>query len=245
MISSKGTSIVKVFCHAVAVVLIIIMYVIIPGRIAFGETIYESDSTPWDAEYSTMGGGWDENYMILDDPEYRGYAETDEISVHPVITSVGRSNVKVRGVKSKGTLLNYTIPEQLLKDDPVFFALMIEAEKYIGYPYVYGAANPDTGFDCSGFVCWVFSHSGIYRTERLGANGLYSLCREISRIDARPGDLVFFEKTMGSNVRGITHVGIYVGNSMMIHAGDPVGFADLKSEQWASKIYGFGRLPID
>ena len=245
MIRSKGKDILKVFCQAVAVILLIIMYVIIPGRIVFGETIYEPDSAPWDADYSTMGGGWDENYMILDDPGYREYAESDEISVHPVITSVGRSNVRVRGVKSKGILLKYTIPEQLLKADPVFFALMIEADKYIGYPYVYGAANPDTGFDCSGFVCWVFSHSGIYKTERLGATGLYSLCTDIPDDEARPGDLVFFENTMGTNVKGITHVGIYVGNGMMIHAGDPVGFADLKSGQWASKLYGFGRLPID
>ena len=245
MIRSKWKDILKVFCQTVAVILLIIMYVIIPGRIVFGETIYEPGSDPWDADYSTMGGGWDENYMILDDPGYREYAESDEISVHPVITSVGRSNVRVRGVKSKGTLLKYTIPEQLLKADPVFFALMIEADKYIGYPYVYGAANPDTGFDCSGFVCWVFSHSGIYKTERLGATGLYSLCTDIPDDEARPGDLVFFENTMGADVKGITHVGIYVGNGMMIHAGDPVGFADLKSGQWASKLYGFGRLPID
>ena len=122
---------------------------------------------------------------------------------------------------------------------------MIEAEKYIGYPYVYGAANPNTGFDCSGFVCWVFNQSGVYKTKRLGANGLYSLCTDIPREEVRPGDLVFFEKTMGAGVKGITHVGIYVGNNMMIHAGDPVGFADLKSEQWAKKIYAFGRLPID
>ncbi len=122
---------------------------------------------------------------------------------------------------------------------------MVEAEKYIGYPYVYGAANPDTGFDCSGFVCWVFNHSGVFKTRRLGANGLYALCTDIPREEAQPGDLVFFEKTMGSSVKGITHVGIYVGNDMMIHAGDPVGFADLKSEKWAKKIYGFGRLPIE
>ena len=153
--------------------------------------------------------------------------------------------MKISGVKSKGVLVKYTIPERLLEADPTFLSLMIEAEKYIGYPYVYGAANPNTGFDCSGFVCWVFNQSGVYKTKRLGANGLYSLCTDIPREDVRPGDLVFFEKTMGAGVKGITHVGIYVGNNMMIHAGDPVGFADLKSEQWAKKIYAFGRLPID
>ena len=74
---------------------------------------------------------------------------------------------------------------------------------------------------------------------------MYGLCKDIPREEARPGDLVFFEKTMGSSVKGITHVGIYVGNNMMIHAGDPVGFADLKSDKWRNKIYAFGRLPID
>ena len=185
---------------------------------------------------------WGDAIVIWDDPIFFMEEEEDAL---PVITSVGKTNVKSRGVKSKYPLVKYTIPEQLLAADPNFLALMIEAEKYIGYPYVYGAANPDTGFDCSGFVCWVFNQSGVFKTKRLGANGLYSLCQDIPREEARPGDLVFFEKTMGTSVKGITHVGIYVGNNMMIHAGDPVGFADLKSEQWAKKIYGFGRLPID
>ena len=213
---------------------LIILSAFFPGQSAFAEE-EESDF------------GW-EGVLILDDPEYFMFDEDEEDAeedTFPVITSVGKKNVKINGVKSKGTLVKYTIPEQLLRDDPNFLALMIEAEKYIGYPYVYGAANPDTGFDCSGFVCWVFRHSGVYKTKRLGANGLYSLCTDIPREEARPGDLVFFEKTMGADVKGITHVGIYVGNNMMIHAGDPVGFADLKSEQWAKKIYGFGRLPID
>lgn len=185
---------------------------------------------------------WGDAIVIWDDPIFFMEEEEDAL---PVITSVGKTNVKIRGVKSKYPLVKYTIPEQLLAADPNFLALMIEAEKYIGYPYVYGAANPDTGFDCSGFVCWVFNQSGVFKTKRLGANGLYSLCQDIPREEARPGDLVFFEKTMGTSVKGITHVGIYVGNNMMIHAGDPAGFADLKSEQWAKKIYGFGRLPID
>lgn len=160
----------------------------------------------------------------------------------PVITSVGKTNVKINGVKSKGRLVKYTVPEQLLAD-PDFLSLMIEAEKYIGYPYVYGGSKPETSFDCSGFVCWVFNQSSVCRIKRIGAKALYSLCTDIPREEARPGDLVFFEKTRGTNVKGITHVGIYVGNNMMIHAGDPIGFADLKSENWAKKIYGFGRLP--
>lgn len=181
--------------------------------------------------------------VILEDPEYFLFDEPeDEI---PVITSVGRSNVKVAGVKSKHQLVQYTIPETLLRADENFLSLMMEAEKYIGYPYVYGGSKPSSGFDCSGFVCWVYRESGVYDTGRVGAKGLYSLCSVIEREEARPGDLVFFEKTMGTDVKGITHVGIYIGNDMMIHAGDPVGFADLKSEKWAKKIYGFGRLPIN
>ena len=185
---------------------------------------------------------WGDAFVILDDPIY--FMGDEEESI-PVISSAGKTNVKVKGVKSKNKLLKYTIPEILLITDPDFLSLMVEAEKYIGYPYVYGGSSPETGFDCSGFVCWVFNESGVFETRRLGAQGLYSLCRDIPREEARPGDLVFFEKTMGANVKGITHVGIYVGNNMMIHAGDPVGFADLKNEQWAKKIYAFGRLPID
>ena len=184
---------------------------------------------------------WNGESVILEDPQYFMGVEDDDI---PVISSVGKTNVKIRGVQSKYKLVNYTIPEQLLRADPDFLALMVEVEKYIGYPYVYGASNPDTGFDCSGYVCWVFNNSGVCDVGRMGANGLYSLCSDVSKEDARPGDLVFFEKTMGADVKGITHVGIYVGNDMMIHAGDPVGFADLKSEKWSKRLYGFGRLPL-
>ena len=186
---------------------------------------------------------WGDAYVILEDPRF--FMIDAEEDVFPVISSVGKSNVKINGVRSKGKLLKYTIPEQLLRDDPDFLAMMIEAEKYIGYPYVYGASNPDTGFDCSGFVCWVLNHSGVYKTKRVGANGLYALCKDIEPDQIRPGDLVFFEKTMGTDVKGITHVGIYVGNHMMIHAGDPVGFADLKNKQWSQKIVGYGRLISD
>jgi len=163
----------------------------------------------------------------------------------PVISSVGKKNLKINGVKSKGKLIRYTIPEQVLKNSPDFLALMLEAEKYIGYPYVYGGSKPSTSFDCSGFVCWVFTKSCVYKTGRLGAKGLYGICTDVPRDKARPGDLVFFENTRGPDAKGITHVGIYVGNNMMIHAGDPVGFADLKSSGWTKKIYAFGRLPID
>lgn len=212
----------------------------------FGDTPYIDNSYMFEVDDEDI----EIHSIILEDPMYIMPEEEEEelawlVPEIPTITSVGRKNVKVNGVKSRYSLIAYTIPEQLLIDDPDFLSLMIEAEKYIGYPYVYGASNPDTGFDCSGFVSWVFIHSGVYNTGRKGANGLHKLCREVDESEVRPGDLVFFEGTMGPDVDGITHVGIYVGNHMMIHAGDPVGFADLRSERWQKKIVCFGRLPID
>ena len=142
--------------------------------------------------------------------------------------------------KRKPTL--YEIPAEVLEADADFAALMAEAEKYIGYPYVWGGSSPETSFDCSGFVCWVFRTSDVYDTGRRGATGLFHLCSEVSAEDARPGDLVFFQGTMG-DVKGITHVGIYVGNHWMIHCGDPVGFADLSASKWQRRLYAYGRLP--
>ena len=182
----------------------------------------------------------DDVYVCLNGDDGAG----ELVPLHTV-TSVGRENVKLHGVKSKNKLLEYTIPDELLLADGNFAALMMEADKYIGYPYVYGASNPREGFDCSGFVCWVFIHSGVYNSGRRGATGLHTLCREIEPEDVRPGDLVFFEGTMGPEVKGITHVGIYVGNGMMIHAGDPVGFTDLTEERWQKHFYCYGRLPFE
>ena len=142
--------------------------------------------------------------------------------------------------KRKPTL--YEIPAEVLEADADFAALMAEAEKYIGYPYVWGGSSPETSFDCSGFVCWVFRTSDVYDTGRRGATGLFHLCSEVCAEDARPGDLVFFQGTMG-DVEGITHVGIYVGNHWMIHCGDPIGFADLSAFKWQRRLYAYGRLP--
>lgn len=227
--SNHIVTIIRQVIAAIAALFLLSLFLSVRGAVAEDLSAFDMDS-------------WNGESVILEDPQYFMEIEDDHI---PVISSVGKTNVKIHGVQSKYKLVNYTIPEQLLRADPDFLALMIEAEKYIGYPYVYGASNPDTGFDCSGYVCWVFSNSGVCDVGRMGANGLYSLCSDVSKEDARPGDLVFFEKTMGADVKGITHVGIYVGNDMMIHAGDPVGFADLKSEKWSKRLYGFGRLPID
>ena len=180
----------------------------------------------------------DDCYVYLNGDDGNG----ELVPLHTV-TSVGRENVKLHGVKSKNKLLEYTIPDELLLSDGNFAALMMEADKYIGFPYVYGASNPREGFDCSGFVSWVFIHSGVYNTGRRGATGLHTLCEEVDPDDIRPGDLVFFHGTMGPEVKGITHVGIYVGNHMMIHCGSPIGYANLNDSYWRQHLHSFGRVP--
>lgn len=137
----------------------------------------------------------------------------------------------------------YDIPQETLDADPSFAALMEEATRYIGYPYVWGGASPETSFDCSGFVSYVFTNSGVYNTGRLGAKGLRSLCRTVPDDQAQPGDIVFFEGTMGADVAGITHCGIYVGNGMMLHCGNPIGYADLSDAYWQTHFHSFGRVP--
>ncbi len=142
----------------------------------------------------------------------------------------------------KGPML-YDIPQETLDADPTFAALMEEANKYVDYPYVWGGASPETSFDCSGFVSYVFTNSGVYNTGRLGATGLYHLCTEVPMEEVRPGDLVFFQGTMGEDVGGITHVGIYVGDNKMIHCGSPIGYADLAEAYWRKHFFGYGRIP--
>ena len=137
----------------------------------------------------------------------------------------------------------YDIPQETLDADPVFAKLMEEANKYVGYPYVWGGASPETSFDCSGFVSYVYTASGVYNTGRLGARGLRSLCRTVTEAEVKPGDLVFFAGTMGDKVDGITHVGIYVGNHHMIHCGSPCGYADLNDSYWVKHFHSYGRVP--
>jgi cell wall-associated NlpC family hydrolase len=133
----------------------------------------------------------------------------------------------------------YEIPPEEMADAR-FAAIMTEARKYIGYPYVWGGSSPKTSFDCSGYVSWVINHSG-WNVGRLGAQGLCNICTPVSPSDAKPGDLVFFEHTYDTN--GVTHVSIYVGNGMMLAAGDPIGYSNLNTNYWQSHFYTFGRLP--
>lgn len=134
----------------------------------------------------------------------------------------------------------YEIPGEALSD-PSFKALITEAEKYLGYPYVWGGSSPSTSFDCSGFVCWVYTASGVHNLPRTTATGIYNQCTVISKSEAKPGDLVFFTKTYDCD-GPVSHIGIYVGNGMMIHAGSPIKYASIETSYWQEHFYAFGRL---
>ena len=133
--------------------------------------------------------------------------------------------------------VDYEVPGEYL-DDETFAAILTEADKYLGYPYVWGGSSPATSFDCSGFVSWVINHSG-WNVGRLGAQGLYNICTPTS--SPKPGDLVFFKGTY--DTAGVSHCGIYVGDNKMLHCGDPIGYADLQTSYWQSHFYAYGRLP--
>ena len=136
--------------------------------------------------------------------------------------------------------LDYDVPPEALEDEQ-FAAMLAEAEKYLGYPYVWGGSSPATSFDCSGFVSWVINHSG-WDVGRLGAQSLFNLCTPVTAANARPGDLVFFTGTFDCDTP-VSHCGIYVGGGMMIHCGSPISYADLTSSYWQEHLYSYARLP--
>ena len=134
--------------------------------------------------------------------------------------------------------IDYTVPAEALTDEE-FSKIYAEAKKYVGMPYVWGGSSPDTGFDCSGYVCWVYNQAG-YDVGRTTANGLWQKCQHISEAEAKPGDLVFFKGTY--DTPGMSHCGIYLGNGMMVSAGDPIKYANIHSSYWQKYLAGFGRL---
>lgn len=134
---------------------------------------------------------------------------------------------------------HYKIPKEALSD-PNFAALIKEAEKYLGYPYVWGGSSPSTSFDCSGFVCWVYTQSGVANIPRTTAQGIYNQCAPVSASEAKPGDIIFFTGTYDSG-SPVSHVGIYVGNGMMLHCGSPIQYASIHSPYWKKHFYAFGR----
>ena len=144
------------------------------------------------------------------------------------------------GVGSSGEYQDYDIPGEALTDEK-FRKMITEAEKYLGYPYVWGGSSPSTSFDCSGFVSWVINHCGNgWNVGRQTANGLMGKCDIIPKSEAKPGDLIFFQKTY--NTSGASHVGIYVGNGMMIHCGNPISYASIETSYWRQHYYCMGRI---
>ena len=144
------------------------------------------------------------------------------------------------GAGSSGEYQDYDIPGEALTDEK-FRKMITEAEKYLGYPYVWGGSSPSTSFDCSGFVSWVINHCGNgWHVDRQTANGLMGKCDIIPKSEAKPGDLIFFQKTY--NTSGASHVGIYVGNGMMIHCGNPISYASIETNYWRQHYYCMGRI---
>ena len=137
--------------------------------------------------------------------------------------------------------VKYDVPQELLVADPKFAALVKEANQYLGYPYVWGGHHPNTGFDCAGFIYWIFNNSGVTSFGHQGAQGLYDSSRNVSPENARPGDVVFFQGTIEGE-SGITHCGLYVGNNRMIHCGNPCTYADLTDSYWQEHFAGYGRF---
>lgn len=125
--------------------------------------------------------------------------------------------------------------------DGSFAALIAEGEKYLGYPYVWGGSTPETSFDCSGFVCWVYTHSGVYPLSRTTATGIYNQCAIVPKGEAQPGDLVFFSGTYASG-GPVSHVGIYVGGGRMLHCGSPIQYTSIETAYWREHFFAFGRL---
>ena len=145
------------------------------------------------------------------------------------------------GTPGSGEYTDYEIPPEALSDER-FAAMIAEAEKYLGYPYVWGGSSPSTSFDCSGFVCWVINHSGVGSVGRTTAQGIFNHTTPIAPSEAKPGDIIFFTGTYDSG-SAVSHVGIYVGNGMMIHCGNPISYASVNTPYWQSHFYAYGRLP--
>lgn len=174
----------------------------------------------------------DEIYEELEDYLSYAFTETEKVEIRNLYLFIkyGYSATdKITG-----------IPGEAFNDE-TFAKLMQEATKYIGFPYQWGGSTPETSFDCSGFVCWVYTHSGVHNLPRTTAQQIYNQCTPVPKDDVKPGDLVFFTGTYQSS-NPVTHIGIYVGDNQMLHCGDPIGYANLGNSYWVKHFYGFGRL---
>lgn len=174
----------------------------------------------------------DEIYEELEDYLSYEFTETEKVEIRNLYLFIkyGYSATdKITGIPGEAF------------NDATFAQLMQEATKYIGFPYQWGGSTPETSFDCSGFVCWVYTHSGVHNLPRTTAQQIYNQCTPVSKDEVKPGDLVFFTGTYQSS-NPVTHIGIYVGDNQMLHCGDPIGYANLGNSYWVKHFYGFGRL---
>lgn len=176
----------------------------------------------------------EERIEVLDKMVMRLYEDT--LGGRPYLFNGGLPPGGSDGSGTPG--IDYQVPAEALTDEE-FAAIYKEAQKYVGTPYVWGGSTPETGFDCSGYVCWVYNQNG-YNVGRTTANGLWNKCQHISEAEAKPGDLVFFKGTY--DTPGMSHTGIYLGNGMMVSAGDPIKYANIHSSYWQKYLSGFGRL---
>lgn len=204
----------------------------------------------------------------MNDDDYRGFAdcfvtyeERETYMVAVPITDMGTvygnlSSLLGRGITDENkanaqriyVLAKYGkagpgsgLPPGEAMGDGSFAALIAEGEKYLGYPYVWGGSTPETSFDCSGFVCWVYTHSGAYPLSRTTATGIYNQCAIVPKGEAQPGDLVFFSGTYASG-GPVSHVGIYVGGGRMLHCGSPIQYTSIETAYWRKHFFAFGRL---
>ena len=174
----------------------------------------------------------DEIYEELEDYLSYAFTETEKVEIRNLYLFIkyGYSATdKITGIPGEAF------------NDATFAQLMQEATKYIGFPYQWGGSTPETSLDCSGFVCWVYTHSGVHNLPRTTAQQIYNQCTPVSKDEVKPGDLVFFTGTYQSS-NPVTHIGIYVGDNQMLHCGDPIGYANLGNSYWIKHFYGYGRL---
>ena len=202
------------------------------------ETRYDGDGEPYEYTVCTITL---ENFDLSHLPVY--LLTEDKLSMYSLYMATlgNRPDLFPGYAPSTDAGTDYEIPPEALEDEQ-FAAMMAEAEKYIGFPYVWGGSSPSTSFDCSGFVSWVVNNCGVgWNVGRLTAQGLYNICTPVSEAEAKPGDLVFFEYTYEGP--WITHVGIYVGEGWMVHAGNPIGYLEIMTSKYSDNFVGFGRLP--
>ena len=204
------------------------------------ETRYDSEDDPYDYYicYVTL-----ENFDLSHLPVY--FLSEEQLSLYAMYmqTLGNRPDLfpqsEYPNASGREEYLDYDVPPEALEDE-TFAAMLAEAKKYLGMPYVCGGSSPATSFDCSGFISWVLNHSG-WNVGRMTANGLFNYCTPVSSTNAKPGDLIFFQGTY--DTAGASHVGLYVGGGMMIHCGDPISYANINTSYWQSHYLTFGRLP--